>query len=118
MSSDCEQGKQHAHHHHHHLNGAEGMTPAYIHKLQWVLGLGVFYLLAQIAGSVFSGSLALMAEAGHKLADVGSIALALFAAWFSHLSASPRKTFGFYRLEILAALVNGLGLMAVASTLR
>jgi len=78
------------------------------------MGLAILYLIIQTFGSVSSGSLALLADAGHKLADIGALGLALFASWFSFLSASPRKTFGFYRLEILAALFNGLGLMAIA----
>lgn len=114
MNDECRHGLQHHHHHHHHTGLAEGIRPAYVKKLQWVMGLAIFYLAIQAFGSVYSGSLALMADAGHKLADIGAIGLALFASWFSHLSISPRKTFGFYRLEILAALINGLGLMIIA----
>ena len=91
MADDCRDGQQHFHHHHHHAGLAEGMTPAYAHKLQWVLGLSILYLVAQVAGAYWSHSLALLAEAGHKLADVGAIALALIAAWFATLSTSPQK---------------------------
>jgi cobalt-zinc-cadmium efflux system protein len=115
MSDACRHGKHHFHHHHHHVGLAEGITPVYVKKLQIAVGLAVLYFGIQAVGSFFSGSLALLADAGHKLADIGSISLALFASWFSHLSVSPRKTFGYYRLEILAALINGLGLMFVAA---
>jgi cobalt-zinc-cadmium efflux system protein len=114
MSDACRHGLQHHHHHHHHTGLAEGISPSYVKKLQWVMGLAILYLVIQSFGSYYSGSLALMADAGHKLADIGAIGLALFASWFSSLSISPRKTFGFYRLEILAALINGLGLMTIA----
>ncbi len=117
MADECQHGLSHHHHHHHHAGVAEGMAPAYAQKLQWVLGLALLYLVAQVAGSFLTGSLALLAEAGHKLADAGSIALALFAAWFSRLSTSPQKTFGYYRLEILAALLNGCALFVVALTI-
>jgi cobalt-zinc-cadmium efflux system protein len=114
MSEDCSHGHHHFSHHHHHVGIAEGMSPPYVKKLQIVLGLAIVYLITQVSGSLLSGSLALLAEAGHKLADTLSIALALVAAWFASLSTSPRKTFGFYRLEILAALVNGAGLFLMA----
>ena len=57
-----------------------------------------------------SGSLALLADAGHMLTDASALALSLFAAWFSSRPATPEKTYGYYRTEILAALVNGLAL--------
>ncbi len=110
---ECRQG-QHHHHHHHHVGLAEGMAPEYASKLRFVLFLAIFYFVAQAVGSYYSGSLALLADAGHKLADIGAIALAVFAAWFSRLSSSPQKTFGYFRLEILAALVNGLSLFLMA----
>ncbi|WP_373531033.1 cation diffusion facilitator family transporter [Vampirovibrio sp.] len=114
MSQDCHHGRQHIHHHHHHVGLAEGLTPKYVKKLQWVMALSILYLVIQSIGGFYSGSLALWADAGHKLADTASIGLALTAAWFANLSSSPRKTFGFYRLEILAALINALGLVFVS----
>lgn len=114
MNGECQHGLQHHHHYHQHAGIAEGIRPSYIKKLQWVMALAILYLITQAFGSFYSGSLALIADAGHKLADIGALALALFASWFSSLSISPRKTFGFYRLEILAALFNGLGLMTIA----
>jgi cobalt-zinc-cadmium efflux system protein len=114
MGIHCRHGQEHNYHHHHHVGLAEGITPIYVKKLQWVLALAILYLVAQALGAFFSGSLALLADAGHKLADVGSISLALIASWFSHLASSPKKTFGYYRLEIIAALMNGLTLILMA----
>lgn len=114
MNDECRHGLHHQHHHHHHVGIAEGIRPTYVKKLQWVMGLAIIYLAIQTFGSVSSGSLALLADAGHKLADIGALGLALFASWFSFLSSSPRKTFGFYRLEIISALFNGIGLMTIA----
>jgi cobalt-zinc-cadmium efflux system protein len=117
MPDECLHGQQHYHHHHHHFGVAEGVPRQYVKKLQIAVVLAFIYFAAQLLGGALSGSLALFADAGHKLADILSISLALVAAWFAHLSASPRKTFGFYRLEILAALTNGAALFMVALTI-
>lgn len=71
-------------------------------------------LVVEAVGGVLTGSLAVLADAGHLLSDVGSIALALFAASLAARPAVGRMTFGYQRSEILAALVNGLLLVAVA----
>lgn len=111
---DCRHGQEHHHHHHHHIGLAEGITPAYVQKLRVVALLAFLYLVIQFVGSLLSGSLALMADAGHKLGDIAAILLALFAGWFAGLARSPRYTFGFHRLEIMAALVNATGLLVTA----
>lgn len=81
----------------------------------WVaLGINAAMLLAEAVGGVLTGSLAVLADAGHVLSDVGAIALALFAAALAARPAGGRMTFGYQRSEILAALVNGLLLVAVA----
>lgn len=71
-------------------------------------------LVAEAVGGVLTGSLAVLADAGHLLSDVGAIGLALFAATLAARPAAARMTFGYQRSEILAALVNGLLLVAVA----
>ena len=78
------------------------------------LAINVAMLLVGIVGGVLTGSLAVLADAGHVLSDVGSIVLALFAAALAARPAAGRMTFGYQRSEILAALVNGLLLVAVA----
>lgn len=81
----------------------------------WVaLGINAAMLVAEAVGGVLTGSLAVLADAGHLLSDVGSICLALFAATLAARPAGGRMTFGYQRSEILAALVNGLLLVAVA----
>jgi cobalt-zinc-cadmium efflux system protein len=81
----------------------------------WVaLGINAAMLVAEAVGGVLTGSLAVLADAGHVLSDVGAIALALFAAALAARPAGGRMTFGYQRSEILAALVNGLLLVAVA----
>jgi cobalt-zinc-cadmium efflux system protein len=71
-------------------------------------------MVAEAVGGWLTGSLALLADAGHMLADVAALALALLAVWFAARPATPRKTFGYYRLEILAALVNGVTLVLIS----
>src|SRR5688572_112477 len=69
--------------------------------------------VVEAVGAVLSGSLALLADAGHVLADAGGVALALGAALLAARPASGRRTFGWARAEILAAAVNGLLLAAM-----
>ncbi len=73
----------------------------------------IFSLVEWIGGKI-SGSLALIADAGHMLTDLGGLGLALFASWMAAKRATPKMTFGFYRFEILAALANGAFLVAIA----
>jgi cobalt-zinc-cadmium efflux system protein len=81
----------------------------------WVaLWINVAMLAAEAAGGVLTGSLAVLADAGHLLSDVGAIGLALFAAMLAARPAVGRMTFGYQRSEILAALVNGLLLVVVS----
>ena len=83
-------------------------------RLLWVLGLTSVYMLAEAAGGYLTNSLALLADAGHMLTDVAALALALLAVWFGSRPATPQKTFGYFRLEILAALTNGVALVLIA----
>jgi cobalt-zinc-cadmium efflux system protein len=84
-------------------------------RRMWVaLAINVGLLLAEAIGGVLTGSLAVLADAGHLLSDVGSIGLALFAARLASMPAAGRRTFGYQRSEVLAALVNGLLLVAVS----
>jgi cobalt-zinc-cadmium efflux system protein len=81
----------------------------------WIaLGINAGLLVAEAVGGILTGSLALLADAGHLLSDVGSIVLALIAARLASLPAAGQRTFGYQRSEVLAALVNGLLLVAVS----
>src|SRR4029079_11244423 len=83
-------------------------------RLSVVLVLTIVYMLAEVAGAWWTGSLALLADAGHMFTDVAAVILALVAVWFGSRPATPQKTFGYYRLEIIAALVNGVALVAMS----
>jgi cobalt-zinc-cadmium efflux system protein len=92
-------------------------TPAGKNKkrLAIVLALTTAYLIAEVVGGLLTHSLALLADAGHMLTDVAGIGLALLAIQFAERPATPERTYGFYRVEILAALINGVVLIGISS---
>lgn len=108
-AGDHQAGFSHSHAGHSHIRASESRR-----KLTLVLVLTAIYMIAEAVGGWLTGSLALLADAGHMLTDVAALALALIAAWFSSRPATSHKTFGYYRLEILAALVNGVALVVIS----
>src|SRR5213079_3067023 len=83
-------------------------------RLAVVLGISAVVMVAEAVGGWVAHSLALLADAGHMLADVGALGLALGVAYLAHRPATAERTFGLLRLEILAALVNGAALLAIS----
>lgn len=83
-------------------------------RLKLALALTFIYMLAEGAGGWLTNSLALIADAGHMLTDVAALGLTLGAIWFAARPATAKKTFGYYRLEILAAFVNGIALILLS----
>ena len=83
-------------------------------RLRWVLALTASFMVVEAVGGIVSGSLALLADAGHMLTDVGALALSLFAIAWARRPASHERTYGWVRLEVLAALVNGATLLLIA----
>jgi cobalt-zinc-cadmium efflux system protein len=79
-----------------------------------VLALTGAYTVCEVVGGWLTGSLALLADAGHMLGDSAALALALVAAWLAGRPATPERSFGYRRAEILAALANGVALAAIA----
>ncbi len=77
----------------------------------WMTGL---YLIVEVIGGLWTGSLALLADAGHMLTDVAGLGLALFAIKMAERVATPEKTYGYYRAEILAALTNAVVLVGIS----
>ncbi len=100
----------HAGHAHAHATAGARSRP----RLALTLALtGAVFLIEVVAG-FWTGSLALLADAVHMLTDAGGLALALFAIWVAARPPTPAKTYGYFRAEILAALVNALVLLVVA----
>ena len=83
-------------------------------RLLAVFALSLVTLVAEVVVGLLSGSLALLADAGHLFADVAGTGLALAAIWFASRPPSPERTYGYYRLEILAAVANAVLLLGVA----
>ena len=83
-------------------------------RMRAALLLAALVTVAEALGGWFSHSLALLADAGHMLADVGALGLAVFVARVAQRPATPERSYGLVRLEILAALVNGAALVAIA----
>jgi cobalt-zinc-cadmium efflux system protein len=106
LVSSEEMGHQHTH--------AYGHRGANRRRLALVLALAVSFLLVEVAAGVLTGSLALLADAGHMLTDAAALVLALAAMKFAERPPSPRRTYGYHRVEILAALMNGVVLFGVA----
>lgn len=80
-------------------------------RLVWALALTLTYMTAEVVGGLWTGSLALLADAAHMLTDAGGLALALFAIRFAERPATPQKTYGYLRAEILSALANAVVLL-------
>ena len=86
----------------------------HVPRLKWVLVLTSVFLVIEAVGGWIAGSLALLADAGHMLTDVGALSLSLVTAWIAQRPRDDSKTYGYLRWEILAALVNGVALFAIA----
>ena len=82
--------------------------------LATALLLTASYTVVEVVGGLYAGSLALLADAVHMLSDNVALGLALFAAWLAAKPATPERTYGYKRAEVLAALVNGMLLVALA----
>jgi cobalt-zinc-cadmium efflux system protein len=78
------------------------------------LTITLFMMIAEIIGGILSNSLALLSDAGHMFTDTLALALSFFAMKFAGMPATEKQTFGFYRLEILAALLNGITLVIIS----
>lgn len=110
-----------AHHHAAHHAGHAIATPegaggrrAVSRRLMVVLSITAVFMVAEVVGGVLSGSLALLADAGHMFTDVAALALSVFAMSLARRPPTARRTYGYARLEILAALVNGATLLLIA----
>ncbi|MFC1998944.1 cation diffusion facilitator family transporter [Chloroflexota bacterium] len=96
-------------HGHQHSHGASGSK-----ALKISLAIVLVVMVAEIAGGIISGSLALIGDAGHMLVDALALSLSLFAITIARRPASASRTYGYHRIEIMAALANGVILIVVA----
>ncbi|APX01645.1 cation diffusion facilitator family transporter [Arthrobacter sp. QXT-31] len=103
----------------HDHNHAHSLTATGRHRsrLMAVLAITLSVMVIQVVGSLLSGSLALLADAGHMLSDAAGVFIALMAAWIAALPASHLRTYGYQRAEVLAALANALILVVVSAVI-
>jgi cobalt-zinc-cadmium efflux system protein len=101
-------------HDHDHAHGHDHFREMGSRRLRIVLAITATFMVVEFVGGYLANSLALMADAGHMLSDVAAISLSLFAIWFAKRPATPAKSYGYLRLEILAALINGVVLAVIA----
>jgi cobalt-zinc-cadmium efflux system protein len=101
-------------HDHDHPHSAADVRELGRQRLLLVLALTAAFMSAEFAGGWIANSLALMADAGHMLSDVAALALSALALRFARRPATPEKTYGYLRTEILAALANGVALVVIA----
>lgn len=95
-----------------HGGGVSGTAAAqHAVRLTWALGLTATYMVAEVIGGLVTGSLALLADAAHMMTDVGGLALALLAIRFAAREATPQRTYGYLRMEVLSALTNAVVLL-------
>lgn len=95
-------------HSHDHVAGANA------HMLGWALALTATFLVVEVVGGLYFNSLALLSDAGHMLTDVAALAIALLAIKLGAKPPDDRRSFGYRRVEILAAVFNALMLFAIA----
>ncbi|AJP48590.1 cation transporter [Rugosibacter aromaticivorans] len=97
---------------HSYVAPAQGTTAGrHKSKLTWALALTITFMAVEVIGGLVTGSLALLADAAHMLTDAGGLALALIAIRFAERPATPQKTYGYVRMEVLSALTNALVLL-------
>jgi cobalt-zinc-cadmium efflux system protein len=104
----------HDHGHSHGLPAGGTATARHRKRLVAVLAITLAVVLVQVAGAVVSGSLALLADAGHMLSDAAGVFIALLAAWIATRPANDQRTYGYQRAEVLAALANALVLIVIS----
>jgi len=97
-----------------HIHTHERSTEDRTRRLAAVLALTAVYAVAEVVGGLIANSLALLADAGHMLTDILALALALLAAWSARRPPDSSRTYGYQRIEILAALFNGAALIVIA----
>jgi len=82
-------------------------------NLTWALAINLVFLIVEVIGGLMTNSLALLADAGHMATDVAALVLALFVATIAERPATPRRTYGLLRAEVLGAFINGAALIVI-----
>ena len=103
-------GHDHGHAGHNHLHGVTDQ-----HRIGWAFVVIAIFMVVEVAGGLFSGSLALLADAGHMLSDTVALGFSWAAIQYGKRPATSQLSYGYKRLEVLAAFVNGCALFVIAA---
>ncbi|HEY0301181.1 MAG TPA: cation diffusion facilitator family transporter, partial [Rhizomicrobium sp.] len=103
-------GHAHGHHGHSHGHGASDAT-----RIGWAFVILSVFVVVEAAGGIVSGSLALLADAGHMVSDAAALGMSWLAIHIGRRPADAARSFGYRRLEVLAAFVNGCSLFVIAA---
>jgi cobalt-zinc-cadmium efflux system protein len=103
----------HDHEHDGHHDHQHDLRSASYSRLWWAFIINLVFLVVEVIGGILTNSLALLADAGHMLTDVGALALAIFVAHMAKRAATPNRTYGLLRAEVLGAFVNGATLVLI-----
>ena len=98
---------EHGHDYDHNLRSQSNRS------LWWALIINLLFFITEVVGGFLTHSLALLADAGHMLTDVGALGLALFVNHMAKRPPTPEKTFGFLRAEVIGAFINGATLVLI-----
>jgi cobalt-zinc-cadmium efflux system protein len=105
--------RRHRHRGHEEHGHATDLREVSRRRLWWATAIIFVFLVVEVAGGLITGSLALLADAGHMLTDVLALAMAIFVGYLAERPATPERTFGFLRAEVIGAFVNGATLILV-----
>ena len=104
---------EHDHNHEGHHDHSQDLKKTTYSRLWWAFAINLVFLVVEVVGGLMVNSLALLADAGHMLTDVGALALAIFVAHLARRPATPNRTFGLLRAEVLGAFLNGATLVFI-----
>lgn len=111
----AEHAHEHGHGEHEGHDHAAHMRGVSRRRLWWALVINFLFLIVEFIGGLLTGSLALLADAGHMLTDVLALGLAIFVAHLAERPATPGRTFGFLRAEVIGAFLNGATLILIVA---
>ena len=112
-SEDLHDHIEHNHAHEGHHDHSHELKNTTYSRLWWAFSINLVFLVIEVIGGLMVNSLALLSDAGHMLTDVGALALAIFVAHLARKPATPNRTFGLLRAEVLGAFLNGATLVLI-----
>jgi cobalt-zinc-cadmium efflux system protein len=110
MNGNGGKDKHYGHENHGHETNLRAVSRR---RLWWAMAIILLFLIVEVVGGLITGSLALLADAGHMLTDLLALAMAIFVGYLAERPATPERTFGFLRAEVIGAFINGATLILI-----